>query len=64
MTTGWIAMTFGTDIQGSQRMNPNDLCDPLTFSVALKESCYLLSESSQHLLMVALKEIVNNNSFL
>lgn len=29
---GWIAITFGRNIRGSQqRMNPNDLGDPLTF---------------------------------
>lgn len=30
-STGWIAMKFGGDTHGAQRMNPIDFNDPLTF---------------------------------
>ncbi len=33
-TIGWIAVRFGADIHGSQRMNPNDFGDHLTFPPA------------------------------
>lgn len=32
-TTGWTAMTFGADITSPNRINCNDLCDPLTFNL-------------------------------
>ncbi len=30
----WIATEFDNDIRGSQRMNSNDFCDPMTFPLA------------------------------
>ncbi len=34
MRFGWIALTFRSDAHGPQRMQPNDVGDPLTFPVA------------------------------
>ena len=34
VTTAWITMDLGTGIRGSQRMNPFDFSDPLTFPLA------------------------------
>lgn len=34
IATEWIPVIFDTDIHGSQGMNPTDLIDPLTFSLA------------------------------
>ena len=34
-STGWIAITFGTEIQGSYTMYPDYSGDPLTFPLAL-----------------------------
>lgn len=28
---GWIAITFGADMRGAQKVNPNHFVDPLTF---------------------------------
>lgn len=44
-------MTFYTKVRGHQRMNPNDLSDPLTFPVVPPggQSFYLTSETSKHL---------------
>lgn len=35
LAVGCIAMRFGTGIQGLQRMNANDLSDPLTLPLLL-----------------------------
>lgn len=45
----WIAMKFGTDLHGSQRINPNDHCD-LWLSYSATKSFYLSNEIFQHLL--------------
>lgn len=44
-------MTFYRKIRGPQRMNPNDLSDPLTFPVVPPggQSFHLTSETSKHL---------------
>lgn len=33
-TSGWINIKFDRDINGPQRLNPNDFGDPLTFLLA------------------------------
>ncbi len=33
-TTEWVAMKFGTDVHGAQRMYPYAFNDPLTFHLA------------------------------
>lgn len=33
-TIGWVALMFNTDVQGTQRMNPNDFGELLTFPLA------------------------------
>lgn len=47
-----IAMKFGTDIQGAQRINPNDFADHLIFPLVTlaAQSCHLSCEIAQHLL--------------
>lgn len=30
---GWMAMTFGADVRGPQRENPNEFGDPLAFAL-------------------------------
>ncbi len=51
-TIGWIVIKFCTDVHGSQRMNPTDFGDPLTFSLAppAGQSFHLSCEISQYLL--------------
>ncbi len=52
LSIGWIAMKFGTDIHGAQRMSPNVFVDSLTCLLAppVAQSFHRSSEISQHLL--------------
>ncbi len=50
-------MKFGTDIRGSERMNPNDFGDPLAFYVAPRadQTFHLSSEISAFTAWIGLK---------
>lgn len=49
MSFACIALKFGADIHGAQRMNPNDSDDPLTLQIAppAGQTFHLSSEISQ-----------------